>query len=163
MNFSWLRPAVWMLLPLSTGCLGMRYGMGTTDHLGGNNYEVTYSGETGLKKVKAGAVYQAAEAAWENGYRYFVVIDAEQETTTITSYGRYGGGTRVIYTINLKIKCYSKKPEKGEEQDSHIILNTWNSPGTDRVASIKERGDPKSPEYKRKKKIMRSGDLVNRL
>lgn len=87
------------------------------------------------------AAYRCAEFTFEKGYRYFVVLKADDESGE--SYGQQTGfaGASGVYQgqVNYFIKIYKQKPEGKKVVDAYKVLNTTPVPGSEEPYTVKQR------------------------
>lgn len=120
---------------------GFRGGYSETQ-LDENVFKVSFRGNgyTGRERVSAFTLLRCAELALENGYKYFVIIDANSYTSNsiyttpttfnTTGYGQgnsttttAGGQTYIISkpSSSNTIVCFKEKPESGFSYNAGII------------------------------------------
>ena len=86
------------------------YGYSSTQ-IDTNVFQVTFKGNTytGIERANDFTLLRSAELALENGYEYFVIIDAQQYSSNSSD------TTSTTHTANTSTKtivCFKEKPEE---------------------------------------------------
>lgn len=104
-------------------------------------YEIDFVGQgRSFEFVKNAAYYHAAEVTFDNQYRYFRVLKAEDMTQTVwvPNGGPVPPSTTTTPAIKLHIQCFSQRPPEAC-YDAFQYLDMVKVPGTDAPYPVAQR------------------------
>jgi hypothetical protein len=146
MGFGWVLLAAAVL---AGGCGPTMYqragvlGGGYADKPGQTpgQYEIDFVGQgRSFDFVKFAAYYHAAEVAYNNNFRYFLVMKADDMTQTVwvPNGGAVPPSTTTTPGIILHIQCFTQRPPQAC-YDAYQYLNSVKVPATDAPYTVEQR------------------------